>query len=140
MAKSWKKKLREWRDEWHRRKCFTLEDILALDPENAEALRQIAQMDRFELRYKRLIVNSSKVCHFQTEAKKKLTKTCFFVFKNFESKILFQSIFEPNLKLQHVHIYEFVHQKFTGASTVARDTALDVLLNPIAQFGILNYN
>ena len=73
-----KKKLREWRDEWHRRKCFTLQDILALDPENTEALRQIAQMDRFELRYKRLTVNNSKVCHIQTEADDNLLKLVFF--------------------------------------------------------------
>ena len=72
--RNFEKILREWRDEWHRRKCFTLEDILTLDSENAEALRQIAQMDRFELRYKRLTVNNSKVCHFQTEAEDNLLK------------------------------------------------------------------
>ena len=58
-----KPKKREWRDKWHGRKCYTLGDVLALDPENAEALRHMAQMDRFELRYKRWIVNETKVCH-----------------------------------------------------------------------------
>ena len=49
-----------------------------------------------------------------------------------------QPIFELSLKLEPVHIYEFTHQQFTGASTVARDIALDALLNPLAKAQIFN--
>ena len=66
---------REWREERHRRKCFTLGDVLALDPENAEALRLMAQMDRFKLRYKRWIVNETKVCQFADENKRLFQKS-----------------------------------------------------------------
>ena len=61
------RKLRKWRDGWNRRKCFTLGDVLVLDPENDEALRYIAQMDGFKLRYKLVTVNETKVCYMKTE-------------------------------------------------------------------------
>ena len=39
-----------------------------------------------------------------------------------------ETLFVPHVQIEPVHIYEFVHMQSTGASTLARDIALDVLM------------
>ena len=43
----------KWRHYWHSCDCYTIGDVLAIEPDNLEALGHLAHLMRFELRYKR---------------------------------------------------------------------------------------